>query len=217
MRTSIYFTADRSKGIIHAFCRSRGCRYLSACVGVRGAARLGYCLPRSVCSWNITALIGTALWRCNWLSKRGKQDCSLVRGTWRLTFRKVNDKTAKRRGHQTAQAVIWLQIWHGSCFYFLFLCCRKQDWSYPLQYPYYSLTWSILCTRDTFQEDDWVPHVNGVIPASSAGCVAAFCCAGSVIITHLQRWKQDTHWELLKGVEHRAMVLNEASARDFTL
>lgn len=45
----------------------------------------------------------------------------------------------------------------------------------------------------------------------------ALCDAGSVITTHLQKWKQDTHRELLKGVEGRVMVLNEVWVCDFYL
>lgn len=93
-----------------------------------------------------------------------------------------------------------------------------------LQYPHYS--YRTPCKEDTFLEDDWVPRVIRVIhvsPSDKAGqrqCLLAAAVhsgAGSVITTYLQRWKQDTHWELLKGVEGRVMVLYELSAREFCL
>lgn len=81
------------------------CRCLSVCVCVC-TAHLCKCTLACVCVWNITALTGTAPRRCNWLSERGKQDCSHVEGSWRLTFRKAD----RRNGRMSASgtSLHWL-------------------------------------------------------------------------------------------------------------
>ena len=170
------------------------CRCMSVCVCVC-TAHLCKCMLACVCVWNITALTGTAPRRCNWLSERGKQDCSHVEGSWRLTFRNVD----RRNGRVSASgtSLHWLS---SDCsfdtgaviftFFFFFLF-GGQSWRGTiirsnLQYPHY--TYGALCREDTFLKDHWVPCVIRVIHVSPSDKAGQCLLSAAVHSVPLEVW-----------------------------